>query len=63
MLVGSLAVIISLIVVNVYWVLTLYQAQASGVANSSIWDGRAGKVTEQGKPGRDAAGLEGQGSG
>ena len=46
MLVGSLAVMMSLIVVNIYWALTLCQAQASGVVNSGTWNGRASKVTE-----------------
>lgn len=61
--VGSLAVMIALIVVKIYWLRTLCQAQASGTADSETWSGRASKVTEGGKPGRNSDGLEGQGSG
>lgn len=35
----------SLIVVNIYWPLTLFQAQASGIANPGTHNGRASKVT------------------
>ena len=41
-LVSSSTVRISLMLVNIYWALTLCQARASGIANS---DGRASKVT------------------